>query len=393
MPPPRPDRSLERVSTATASRPRVPAPVFDIGLAALLGLLASATTVGATPDHHPGPAAFGLIWLSVAFLAVRRLSPEAALAGTLAALYVYLSLDLPEGPVYMLPAVAVFFYSFTRPLKTVLAVVLGVLVVNTLFQSYALDSSRDLWISATVSLIWLGIPTAGGRIVREARRARSREREAERERYRAEERVEMAREIHDVVGHSLAVVSMNAGVALHMADKHPGTPDGVVENLRAIREASNRALQDLRATLAPLRKGQQPELRPTGAVADIAALVDGVRKGGLAVDYTLTGDPALVPVNVAATAYRVVQESLTNVIRHAEATKATVQIACEPGALHVAVLDDGRGGPLHPDRMGQGVTGMMERVQAGGGDFTAAPRPGGGFAVKAHIPYDRKESR
>ncbi|RRS01892.1 sensor histidine kinase [Glycomyces terrestris] len=380
------------MSTASAPRPRVPAPVFDLGLAVLLGLAASGGTVGANDGVAPEPVAFALIWAMAAFLAVRRLSPEAALAGTMAALSAYLYLDQPPGPVFMLPAVAVFFYAFTRSVRTT-AIVLAAVYVYTLTFHQLIGDGMHLWFAAGVALVWLGVPAAGGRIVREARRARTREREAERERYRAEERVEMAREIHDVVGHSLAVVSMNAGVALHMAEKHPGTPDAVVENLRAIREASNRALQDLRATLAPLRKGQQPELRPTGAVADVAALVDGVRKGGLPVDYTLTGDPAAVPVNVAATAYRVVQESLTNVIRHAEATQAVVQIACDAAALRVAVLDDGRGGPLHPDRMGQGVTGMMERVQAGGGTFTAAPRPGGGFAVTARIPYDRKEPR
>ncbi|GAA1670377.1 histidine kinase [Glycomyces endophyticus] len=380
------------MSTVNATRRGVPAPVFDIGLALLLGLLTSGGTVGANGGVKPAPAAFALIGAMAAFLAVRRLSPEAALAGTMAALSVYLYLDLPQGPVFMLPAVAVCFYAFARTLRTTAYVLAGLFVYTVAFHTL-LDGDTSLWFTAGVALVWLGVPAAGGRIVKEARRARSREREAERERYRAEERVEMAREIHDVVGHSLAVVSMNAGVALHMAEKHAGTPDAVVENLAAIREASNRALQDLRATLAPLRKGQQPELRPTGAVADVAALVDGVRKGGLAVDYTLTGDPGAVPVNVAATAYRVVQESLTNVIRHAEATKAAVTIACDAAALRVAVLDDGRGGPLHPDRMGQGVTGMMERVQAGGGAFTAAPRPGGGFAVKARIPYDRKEPR
>ncbi|THV28420.1 sensor histidine kinase [Glycomyces paridis] len=368
------------------ARSRLPAPVFDIGLAALLGLVTSFTTVGADPNHDPGPLAFALIWLTAAFLTLRRRWPEIALAGSIAVLYTYLYLGLPEGPVYMLPAVAVFFYAFARPLKTLLAV-LGVLfVVNTAYQTFVLGESADLLVNASITVVWLGIAAAGGRIVREARRARAREREAEHERYRADERVQMAREIHDVVGHSLAVVSMNAGVALHVLDKHPGTPPEAVENLQAIRDASNRALRDLRATLAPLRKGLQPELRPTGAIADIPSLVDGVRKGGLDVEYTVTGDPETVPASTAATAYRVVQESLTNVIRHAEATTARVRIDCGAENLRVRVEDDGRGGPVDLDRLGQGITGMMERVQAGGGTFSAAPRPGGGFAVEADLP-------
>jgi signal transduction histidine kinase len=365
--------------------------VFDIGLALLLGLLTAGTTIGADADHDPGRAAFALIWLTAAFLAVRRPAPEVALFGSMAVLYLYLYLGLTEGPIYMLPAIAVFFYAFARPLKTVLIVLAALFVVNTAYQTFVLHEIDDLWVNASITFVWLGLAATGGRIVREARNARARERaterEAERERYRAEERIQMAREIHDVVGHSLAVVSMNAGVALHVLDKRPGTPPEVVENLQAIRDASTRALQDLRATLAPLRQGRQPELRPTGAIADLPSLVDAVRTGGLDVEYTVAGDPGGVPANIAATVYRVIQESLTNVIRHAEATRARVRIDCGPERIGILVEDDGRGGPIDPDRIGQGVTGMMERVVTGGGEFSAGPKPGGGFAVKADIPY------
>jgi signal transduction histidine kinase len=381
------------VTTPTAARTRIPAPVFDIGLAVLLALLVSGTTVGAAPDHRPGPLAFALIAATAAFLAVRRRWPEVALAGTLAGLYTYLYLGLPEGPIYMLPAVAVFSFAFARPLKRLLFVLPGLFAVNTAYQTFVLGEITDLWVNASITFVWLAIPAAGGRIVREARHARSREREAERERYRADERVEMAREIHDVVGHSLAVVSMNAGVALHVLEKRPGTPPEVVENLQAIRDASTRALQDLRATLAPLRQGRQPELRPTGAIADIPSLVEAVRTGGLEVEYEVTGEPEAVPTNIAATTYRVVQESLTNVIRHAEASKAMVRIYCDPRWVRILVEDDGRGGPIDLDKIGQGVTGMMERVLTSGGVFSAAPkRDGGGFAVKADMPYNRSET-
>ncbi|GAA2156857.1 MULTISPECIES: sensor histidine kinase [Glycomyces] len=381
------------MTTPTAARTRIPAPVFDIGLAVLLALLVSGTTVGAAPDHRPGPLAFALIAATAAFLAVRRRWPEVALAGTLAGLYLYLYLGLPEGPIYMLPAVAVFSLAFARPLKRLLFVLPGLFAVNTAYQTFVLGEITDLWVNASITFVWLAIPAAGGRIVREARHARAREREAERERYRADERVEMAREIHDVVGHSLAVVSMNAGVALHVLEKRPGTPPEVVENLQAIRDASTRALQDLRATLAPLRQGRQPELRPTGAIADIPSLVEAVRTGGLEVEYEVTGEPEAVPTNIAATTYRVVQESLTNVIRHAEASKATVRIYCDPRWVRILVEDDGRGGPIDLDKIGQGVTGMMERVLTSGGVFSAAPkRDGGGFAVKADMPYNRSDT-
>lgn len=380
------------MTTPSAARTRrLPAALFDIGLAALLGLLTTGMTIGADADHDPARAAFALIWLIAAFLAVRRPWPDVALFGSMAVLYLYLYLGLPEGPIYLLPAVAVFFFAFARPLKTVLIVLAALFVVHTAFETFVLHDIDALWVNASIGLVWFAIPATGGRIVREARNARARERaterEAERERHRAEERIQMAREIHDVVGHSLAVVSMNAGVALHVLDKRPGTPPEVVENLQAIRAASTRALQDLRATLAPLRQGRQPELRPTGAIADLPSLVDAVRTGGLDVEYTVSGDPGVVPTNIAATVYRVVQESLTNVIRHAEASRAEVRIDCGAKRIAILVEDDGRGGPIDPDRIGQGVTGMMERVVTGGGQFSAGPEPGGGFAVKADIPY------
>jgi signal transduction histidine kinase len=381
------------VNAPTAARGRIPAPVFDIGLAALLGLAICGATVGADPGHDPGRLAFALIWLAAAFLALRRLQPEIALAGTVASVYAYLYLGLIAGPVYLLPAVAVGFYAFARPRRTVLIVAAALFAVDTAFHTFVLGYRSDLWTSAVISLVWIGIAAAGGQIAREARRARARAREAERERHRADERVEMAREIHDVVGHSLAVVSMNAGVALHVLGKRPDIPPEAVENLQAIRDAAGRALQDLRATLAPLRQGRQLELRPTGAIADIPSLVDGVRKGGLAVEYTVSGDPGAVPAHIAATAYRVVQESLTNVIRHAEATGARVRIDCGPDRVAVGVEDDGRGGAVDPDRMGQGITGMMERVRAAGGVFSAGPGPRGGFAVEADLPYGHRKER
>ncbi|MEU6859910.1 sensor histidine kinase [Glycomyces sp. NPDC046736] len=377
------------MSTIRSPWPGAQALAFDLGLAVLLWLLTSATTIGADPDHDPGPAAFALIGASAAFLALRRPWPELALAGSLASLYTYLWLGLPEGPVYLLPAIAVFFYAFARPLKTVLAVLAVLFALNTAYQTFALGTASELWLNATISLVWLGIAATGGRIVREARRARARARDAERERQRADERVAMAREIHDVVGHSLAVVSMNAGVALHVLERHEHTPPEAVENLQAIRDTAGRALADLRATLAPLRSGRPAELRPTGAIADLPSLVDGVRKGGLSVDLRITGDADTVATNLAATVYRVVQESLTNVIRHADATSAAVTVDCGPDTVDVRVEDDGRGGPVDLDRAGQGLTGMMERVHMAHGEFDAGPRPGGGFTVTASLPATR----
>ncbi|WP_100444221.1 sensor histidine kinase [Glycomyces xiaoerkulensis] len=377
------------MTEAIANRWRAQPLVFDVGVALMIGAGTAGATIGATADHAPGLGAFALIGLSTALLAVRRRWPEATLFGTMAVLWVYLALDFPEGPVYVMPAIGVFFYAFARSLKATLFVLALLWVANTVFQAYGLDPDRgpDPLVEATITVVWLAIPATIGRVVREARRARARETAAERERHRADERVAMAREIHDVVGHSLAVVSMNAGVALHMLEKRPEAAAGQVENLRAIRDTSTRALDDLRATLAPLREGQAPELRPAYTIEDIPALVDDVRGGGLPVECAIGGDAAAVPPRPAAAAYRVVQESLTNVIRHAEASRAGVRIDCGAEGLAIEVTDDGRGGEIDPAAAGQGITGMIERVEAHGGTFRAGPGPGGGFAVHAEIPY------
>ncbi|WP_051393531.1 sensor histidine kinase [Glycomyces arizonensis] len=371
------------------TRPTRLAILGDVGIAVVLAVLVSAATFGAGGGHHPGGGALGLIWLCAATLTVRRVWPEAALFGSMLALWYFVALGYPEGPIYVLPAVAVFSYVMARPLKTSL-ILLGVLLVAfPVFYELVLDDPNSLVVNISITLIYLAVPTVGGVIAREARHARAQAAAARRDRHRADERVAMAREIHDVVGHSLAVVSMNAGVALHVLEKRPDAAPGVVENLRAIRDTSTRALDDLRATLVPLRQGEQPELRPAFSLVDVPTLVADIRKGGLKVDCAITGDAEAVPPRIAATAYRVVQEALTNVIRHAEATAATARIDCGADRLAIDIDDNGRGGEVDPDRVGQGITGMMERVQAHGGSFHAGPASGVGFAVHAELPYAR----
>ncbi|WP_051815326.1 sensor histidine kinase, partial [Glycomyces tenuis] len=368
-------------------RPSLLSILADVGIAFVLGLLVSGATFGANNGHHPGGGALALIWLCAAMLTVRRVWPEAALFGSTLALWYFVAMGYPEGPIYLLPAVAVFSYVMARPLKSSLLLLGGLMVAFPLFYEFVIDDPNRLVVNIAISFIYLSIPTVGGVIAREARNARAQAAEAKRDRHRADERVAMAREIHDVVGHSLAVVSMNAGVALHVLEKRPDAAPGVIENLRAIRDTSTRALDDLRATLIPLRQGEQPELRPAFSLVDVPTLIDDIRKGGLAVDCDITGDIEAVPQRIATTAYRVVQEALTNVIRHAEATRATARIDCGPERLVIDIGDNGRGGEVDPDRVGQGITGMMERVEAHGGTFRAGPASGGGFAVHAELPY------
>lgn len=200
----------------------------------------------------------------------------------------------------------------------------------------------------------------------------------------AAERVRLARDLHDVLGHTVAVVSLHADVAEEAVAA--GDTDGAAEAIRAIRGASGTAMRDLRGAVQLLRGDDPATLDVVGGLAAIDELVDGARSAGLDVELDLDLDPTSVPAPAGMTAYRVVQEGLTNVLRHAGAAHAWVVVTSEPGALLVRVEDDGRGLPDAPTE-GTGLRGMAERVALLGGTLRTGPRPGGpGTRVTARIP-------
>ena len=204
------------------------------------------------------------------------------------------------------------------------------------------------------------------------------EREREAERQVADERVRIARDLHDTLSHAIATMTVQAGGALQVVDARP---DLVREALTAIRTTGKDTLDELRATLGVLRTGDAGE----GAGLDrLPALVAAVRAAGL--DVSVDADPADLPSTVDQVAYRVLQEALTNVLRHAgpEAT-ATVHVRHSAGGLSIEVVDDGAGGG-GTDKHGHGLRGMRERVVALGGSLEAGPEAGRGFAVRAMIP-------
>jgi signal transduction histidine kinase len=202
----------------------------------------------------------------------------------------------------------------------------------------------------------------------------------------SEERLLLAQDVHDGVGHGLAVIAMQAGVALRMLDRDPAR---VRQALEAIRAVSREALDGVRAELAALREPEPPgpPLRPATGLADLPALVARIRSSGLPlaveIDDTVTGlDP---PDEVDRSAYRIVQESLTNVLRHGgPGATARVRVEVDDGALRLEVTDTGRGAA--PGAGGQGVSGMRARAKALGGSLEAEPLPDGGFAVRAWLP-------
>ncbi|MFJ3669153.1 sensor histidine kinase [Streptomyces sp. NPDC090106] len=192
-----------------------------------------------------------------------------------------------------------------------------------------------------------------------------------------EERLRIARELHDSLTHSISIVKLQAGVAVHLARKRG---EEVPAALLAIQEASGEAMRELRSTLEVLRSDE-----PTGTPA---LLVERARSAGLPVELTVTGQerPLAAPVDRAV--YRIVQEALTNAARHAGAAKVSVRLAYADAGLTVSVDDDGTADPARPVVPGIGLTGMRERVTALGGDLHAAPREEGGFSVRARLPRE-----
>jgi len=223
-----------------------------------------------------------------------------------------------------------------------------------------------------------------------AERAELAERAREEEAARAvsEERLRISRELHDVVGHTMGVIALQAGVGAHVIDTDR---DEAKAALVSIAETSRSALAEIRQVLGALRTGK--DLTPVRPAPGLAALSDRVGElaaAGLPVRVHIAGDPGGVPAGVDVTAYRVVQESLTNVLRHAGPATADVRVTYQPGAVVIEVVDDGQGPTAPAATGGQGQIGMRERVAVWGGTLEAGPRSDGGYRVAARLPY-RKE--
>ncbi len=239
------------------------------------------------------------------------------------------------------------------------------------------------WIAALAQAGWAVVPAVVGSTVRSSRVSAARaDMEAQRRR-REQERLQLAREVHDVVGHSLSVISLQAGVALHVLDRRPEQAQPALE---AIRRTSAEALEELRLTLALTRADPEDTPRaPVAGLARLPALVEQVRQAGLPVDIASAGAPRPLPAEVDQAAFRVVQESLTNTLRHAGAAAAAVRVHHEPGQVRVVVHDDGAGS-APTGRAGHGLLGLRERAEALGSRFDAGPGARGGWRVEAVLP-------
>jgi signal transduction histidine kinase len=373
----------------------------DALLAAGLATFGVVGTLGALDNQPssrpPGALGWGLLLVASAAVALRRRHPLAVLAVTAAATAGWLAARHPYGPVFLPLCVAVYTAAATAPRERFPALAAGVGGLLAALVAIGVSDGRERLYDEVPNQLprvllalgtLLGVPLWVGW----AARAR-RERAAQEGRRRAdEERLRVARELHDVVSHSIAMINFRAGVALHVIDRRPEEAKAA---LVAIRQGSAGAMQELRAALGVLRHPAGSPRTPGPGLGQLGELVEGVAGAGRTVEVVVEGDPVELPPAVDLAAYRVVQESLTNVVKHAGQASATVRVAWLPGRLLVEVTDDGDGAepasgrqPADPDprASGSGIAGMRERVAALGGELTAGARPGGGFQVTARLP-------
>ena len=204
----------------------------------------------------------------------------------------------------------------------------------------------------------------------------------------AEERRRIAREMHDLVGHSVSVMVVQAGGARRILDRDP---DRAIEAAIRIEQTGRAALAEMRRLLGLMGPVEGDQFAPQPTLAGLDALLGRARDAGLPVELTVEGEPRELPAGAELAAYRVVQEALTNAIKHAGRAPTAVAISWSPEALEIEVADTGGGAPPVLDGSGHGLVGMRERVRVYGGSLTAEPSPGGGFVVRARIPLDQPE--
>jgi signal transduction histidine kinase len=320
--------------------------------------------------------------------AVRVRRPVATFVLVATAITVYGATGQPGGPVYATAFGAAFNLAAYRGMRTWLPLTAAA-AVAFIASRWAADGFTFHLIP--IALLLLVTPKLAGDAAR-ARRLRLETLEArvslaEQETLRrvAEERLRIAREVHDVVGHGLATITLRAGVADRVAERDPAE---VREALRAIRQVSRESLSELSALLGVLRaEGEEaPERSPAPDLQALPRLVEGLREAGLQVELEIDDGGASVPEVVGAAGYRIVQEALTNVARHAgPRARANVRLARHDGVVELEVRDDGLGAPASL-RPGGGLTGMRERAALLGGRFEAGAAPGGGFRVWASLP-------
>ncbi len=321
-------------------------------------------------------------------LAWRRRWPVAVLGVSVAAATVYTLLGYVNGAVLVAPMAALYAVAAVSGVRRAAAYGLGTLAVLGL-ASIAVNPLGPFGGGVVILpfmvavVVVAGIAVANRRAYVESIRARA---EQDARRRIDEERLRIARELHDVVAHTMATINVQAGVAVHVL---PTRPEAAAEALQAIKAASKEGLRELRAILNVLRQADDADpTQPAPGTAQLETLVDGARRAGLETTLSVTGTPIPLPATVDLAAYRIVQESLTNAIRHAGPAQAAVSLCYGDDELRIDVADTGRGklASVVSEGAGHGLAGMRERAAAVGGSVETGPSPAGGYRVAARLP-------
>ncbi|HET9257328.1 MAG TPA: sensor histidine kinase [Pseudonocardiaceae bacterium] len=380
--------------------------VIDLVAAAWITVLTVTTTLQIARGLSGGVA---VVVLLVAFavgapLALRRHRPVPVLSVVSAAAVLAMLLGMSVTSTGLAVAVALYPVALSeRPRASAIALgvvlmgvtaaaVLAATVLNPhfLFITPSTNSvNTDLPTTLSISWFAIGAGWTLGRSARARREAADRLAEHRAQQAVAEERLRIAREMHDVVAHSMSVIVMKAAVANHVYDTRP---EESREALGVIESVSRTALTDIQGVLGSLRATGEAHLGPNPGLDELPTLVENARLADVQVELDQGAIPEL-PAAVQLSAYRIVQEALTNVIKHALApVRCIVRITAQDGELHLAVTDDGV--PRRPaSEGGQGLIGMRERAALHHGTLEAGQRPGGGFAVHARLPFESRAAQ
>jgi signal transduction histidine kinase len=363
----------------------------------LIGVVAVIQIGGTVLASHHQESHRALDWLGVALLsgavvalAWLRRTTVGVLAAVFVATLAYSSLGYPRGPVFAALIVAFGAVVLAGHRRVALAAIIAGWLLFSWLGYWLGNADGPGWGGTIALAVWLPALWSFFEFVRSRRERGLEERRSEEEaqlRRVADERLRIAQDVHDAVAHSMSLINIQAGVALHLMDERP---EQVREALTTIKQASRDALVELRSIVDVLRQVEDVAPRaPAPSLARVDELVAGAEAAGVRVQLEKQGDLSSLPRNVDLAAYRIIQESLTNVARHAGRTDAVVRISSYLGYLNIEVVDEG--GAVRAPRPdlpvgGNGLVGMHERAASVGGEVHAGRRAGNGFAVRARLP-------
>ena len=332
--------------------------------------------------------------------AVRRQWPLAVLGIVTAGSALVITFGTSQNP-SLVVAFVIYIVAAWLPRRASVAALVGTLAVTaavaaapTLGHTEAsAAASRMVTSIIVIAAAWtIGLAVRQQRAyatgLREQADRQAKAQRAEERRGITEERLRIARELHDVVAHSLSLIAVQAGVGNYVA---AARPQEAARALSSIEATSRGALHEMRRLLGVLRdEGATADLRPAHGLDDLGLLIKGTAAAGVLVHLEIRGTPCRVPPGIDLAAYRIIQEALTNVVKHAETASSWVVVTYQENAVCIEVTDDGRGTPTTPVSAGagHGIVGMRERVALYAGEFSAGPLPGHGFHVAARLPLD-----